>query len=374
MHPVLVPDCTVVPQHQEAVLHHHIYTAGLPGLLSSYPQVSHLILAHVDARFLLGRFACVDRLCRHSLEDDGLWLHKCNITAKPAVPGSSWRCAYWRTLRVPEDYANIEDALATAPDRLVFCEEGNYSCHLQIVRQVEILSEVSGVVLQAARPFEPVLLIKSGGVRVRGLRVQGRDLMMDCFTEFQQRRRELMHTHEGPAAIEVSALTERDKPVVLHELTIQNPCGFGVVLKSSAHLLNCVVAHNAWSGVAVRAAGTRLESSLLSYNRINGAWVAGGTGRVTGCLVGHNGCSGLCFNHRGSGLVERSMCVQNGVNFPGGTTGVDVWSCAGSVVQHEVDVDDAAVAREHCSLLGSLCSRCKRAVALRQDLMSVVAH
>lgn len=207
---------------------------------------------------------------------------------------------YGRTLRVPEEFATIGDALgkARARDRVVI-GAGVWKESLVVPVAVEVLGAGIGkTIVECAADSGSVLVVGAEGA---GTRVSGVTMR---------------HGKFDPAAERFAVVLVNGGEASFDDCQIEQGSGHGVAVIAGgrARFGRCAVLASGWDGLAVYGAGSLLEvdDCRIEENVGHGvdAW-DGGSVRIAGSRLRANAGNGLLFDSAGKLVMRGNVCSEN---------------------------------------------------------------
>ncbi|WP_411827421.1 right-handed parallel beta-helix repeat-containing protein [Luteolibacter sp. AS25] len=165
--------------------------------------------------------------------------------------------AYTRTIRIPDDVATLEEALATSrdKDRLVL-GAGTWEGPLIINNVVKLEGIPGKTIIQCEAGKSSVI---SFGPNAHGATVAGITMRHLSFDDGEQR---------------FSVALLRGAKVDFSDCRFEKGSGHGLAIQEGGHakVLRCRFTENGWNGISVRGSGSLLEAenNILSENYQNG--------------------------------------------------------------------------------------------------------
>ena len=165
--------------------------------------------------------------------------------------------AYTRTIRVPEDVATMNDALAGARDKdRIVLAEGEWEGPLVINAAVEVQGVPGKTIVRCKADVGSVITISPG---VQGARLSGLTVRHESFDAGEERF-SLAHVHNAK--------------VDFSDCHFERGSGHGIAVTDGGHakVVRCEFHENAWNGIAVIGNGSLLEAegNTLKENYQNG--------------------------------------------------------------------------------------------------------
>lgn len=186
---------------------------------------------------------------------------------------------YARTIRVPEDFKTVQEALASARDRdRLVIGEGTWEGPFVLTSGVKIEGVAGKTIVQCAADSGSVITIGPG---VRGARVSGLTIRHLSFDAGDDR---------------YSLALVRDAVADFADCHFEQGSGHGLAVTEGGHakVLRCRFTENGWNGIAVIGAGSLLEAegNTLKGNFQNGIESWGGAS----VIFSKNICTGNSRN------------------------------------------------------------------------------
>lgn len=165
--------------------------------------------------------------------------------------------AYTRTVRVPEDFKTVQEALADARDRdRLVIGEGVWEGPFIVGKGVELQGVAGKTILQCGADVGCVITVGNGieGVRLTGLTVR--------------------HLSLDPGEDRYSLVLLKGAKAEVSDCRFEKGSGHGLAVTEGGHakVMRCVFLENGWNGIAAIGAGSLLEAEncIVKENYQNG--------------------------------------------------------------------------------------------------------
>jgi len=208
---------------------------------------------------------------------------------------------YTRTIQVPEDFASIAEALASArPRDRIRVAPGTYRESLSIDKAVRLEGSADGkTVIEFPADEAPVITIQAAGA---GAHLSGLTIKHIGFDYGKDRS---------------SAVIVQGGESTLNACEITHAAGHGIAVIDGAKvsILGCQISDSGWDGISVYGVNSRADirdtTSQKNLQQGVGFW-KGGYGSVTGSRMLANGLCGILAMSPNTQInIQTTLCARN---------------------------------------------------------------